>query len=252
MAGVAIVSGGTSGIGRAVAARLARDGFDVVAFGSDPRKVEALRAEMDGAGLAVEARAADTSAAEQVDALVAHVLERHGRVDVLCPAAGIKLPGGVLETAPEDWDRSFGVNVRGAYLLTRAVLPAMVAQHAGSIVYIGSPSGYGGVAHAAYCASKGALHALATSVALDHVEDGIRVNTVVAGSTRTGMNRDRPEAVFERLGRANVAGRVNDADDVAAVVAFLASPAAATVSGARIEVGAVAGQGVLDRGGERG
>jgi len=248
MAGVAIVSGGTSGIGKAVATRLARDGLDVVAFGSDPAKVSALAAETAAAGLPVQARTADTTDAAQVEALVHDVLERHGRVDVLCPAAGIKLPGGVVDTSPADWDRVFGVNVRGAYLLTRAVLPAMVAQRAGAIVYIGSPSGHGGVDHAAYAASKGALHALATSVALDHVGDGVRVNTVVAGSTRTGMNQGRPEAVFERLGRANVAGRVNEPEDVAAVVAFLASPAAATVSGTRIDVGAFTGQGVLERG----
>lgn len=248
MAGVAIVSGGTSGIGRAVAHRLAGDGFTVVAFGHDPAKVAALRAD---AG-ALDVREADTTDEGQVGELLASVRAQYGRIDVLCPAAGIKTPGGVLETDPETWDRVFGVNVRGAYLLTRAVLPTMVEQRSGAIVYIGSPSGYGGVDHAAYCASKGALHALATSVALDHVEDGIRVNTVVAGSTRTGMNRGRPEAAFERLGRANVASRVNDPEDVAGVVAFLASPAAATVSGARVEVGAVAGQAVLDRGGDRG
>lgn len=245
---MAIVSGGTSGIGKAVALRLAADGLTVVAFGHDPAKVAALRAEAGP----LDVREADTTDEAQVNELVASVLAEHGRVDVLCPAAGIKVPGGVLETDPATWDDVFAVNVRGAYLLTRAVLPAMVEQRSGAIVYIGSPSGYGGVAHAAYCASKGALHALATSVALDHVEDGVRVNTVVAGTTRTGMNRDRPEPVFERLGRANVAGRVNDPEDVAGVVAFLASPAAATVSGARVDVGALAGQAVLDRGGESG
>lgn len=243
---VAIVSGGTSGIGKAVALRLARDGFAVAAFGRDPAKVAALRE------LGIDAREADTADERQVGELVAAVLAEHGRVDVLCPAAGIKTGGGVLETDPATWDEIFGVNVRGAYLLTRAVLPAMVAQRSGSIVYIGSPSGYGGVDHVAYCASKGALHALALSVAIDHVQDGIRVNTVVAGSTRTGMNSGRPEAVFARLGRANVAGRVNEPEDVAAAVAFLASPAAATISGARIDVGAFAGQAVVDRGTEDG
>jgi NAD(P)-dependent dehydrogenase (short-subunit alcohol dehydrogenase family) len=247
MSPVALVSGGTSGIGKAVALRLAADGYEVVAFGSNAERV----AELRDAHPDVEARCVDVTDAEAVAALVDDVVTRAGRIDVLCPAAGIKHPGGVADTSVELWDRTFAVNVRGAFLLTRAVLPVMVQRGSGCIVYIGSPSGYGGVDHAAYVASKGALHALATAVALDHVGDGVRVNTVVAGPTRTGMNRERPEAVFARLARGNAAGRVNEPEDIAAVVSFLVSPSGNTISGARIDVGTFAAQGVLDDGKER-
>lgn len=244
MTRVAVVSGGTSGIGRAVAVRLAADGFEVIAFGSNRDRVALLREEHPE----LDTRCVDVTDAAAVDALVADVHARSGRVDVLCPAAGIKHPGGVADTAVETWDRTFAVNVRGAFLLTRAVLPGMVQRRSGCIVYIGSPSANGGIDHAAYVSSKGALHALAMAVALDHVGDGIRANTVVAGATRTGMNRQRPEEVFARLAHGNAAGRVNEPEDIAEVVAFLASPAATTISGARIDVGTFAGQGVLDDG----
>lgn len=249
MAGrIAIVSGGTSGIGRAVALRLAADGAHVVAFSASEARVAALRAELapDGghgdAGGSVELHVVDVADAAQVDALVAGVLDRHGRVDALCNSAGIKRTGTLAETDLATWERIFAVNVTGTFLLTKAVLPAMVAQGGGAIVAIGSPSGYGGAGHPAYCASKGAVHTLMAALALDHLTDGVRINTVVAGSTRTGMNADRPEELMRALGRWNVAGRVNDPEDVAAAVAFLLSDAAATISGAQLDVGALAGQ----------
>jgi len=223
---VAIVSGSTSGIGRAVADRLASDGLTVVGASDDA----------DGASRV------DVSDRAQVEAFVERVVAEHGRVDVLCNAAGVKVAGTVLDTDLETWERTFAVNVTGVFLLTKAVLPHMIERRSGVVVNIGSPSGYGGANHAAYCASKGALLALGASLALDHRADGIRVNTVVPGSTRTGMNRDRPVEVERELAKSNVAGRINEPEDVANAVAYLCSDAAATVSGAVLEVGWLSGQ----------
>ena len=225
---VALVSGATSGIGRAVAARLARDGFRVTGFG-----LAAGGEPADGARV-VEA---DVRQASEVTALVDEVLAEHGRIDVLCNAAGIKLAGDVLASSDAEWDETFAVNVKGLVTVVRAVLPTMVAQRSGSIVNIGSPSALADPAALAYGASKAAVAAITTSLALAHVGDGVRVNLVVPGSTRTGMNAGRPEAVERELARHNVAGRVNEPEDVAEAVAYLASDASATVTGARIDVG---------------
>jgi NAD(P)-dependent dehydrogenase (short-subunit alcohol dehydrogenase family) len=248
MSKVALVSGGTSGIGRAVAQRLAADAYDVVAFSNDAGQVAELRA----ADNTIDVRMADVTSEENVDRLVADVLAQRGRIDALCNAAGVKSPGTVLETSLATWQKTFDVNVTGVFLLTKAVLPCMVAERAGAIVNVGSPSGYGGAAHAAYAASKGALLALGASLALDHRASGVRVNTVVPGSTRTGMNAARDAAIERKLAMLNVAGRVNEPSDVASAIAFLLSDAAATISGAVLEIGWSAGQAVVAFGEETG
>jgi NAD(P)-dependent dehydrogenase (short-subunit alcohol dehydrogenase family) len=226
---VALVSGATSGIGSAVAARLARDGFRVTGIG--------LAADAARTGEGVRVVEADVRRSAEVVALVDAVLAEHGRIDVLCNAAGIKVAGDVLASSAADWDDTFAVNVKGLVTVVRAVLPTMVAQRSGSIVNIGSPSALADPAALAYGASKAAVAAITTSLALAHVADGVRVNLVVPGSTRTGMNAGRPEAVERKLARLNVAGRVNEPEDVAEAVAYLASDASATVTGARIDVG---------------
>lgn len=226
---VALVSGATSGIGRGVAARLARDGFSVTGFGLDPDRA--------GAADGVRLVATDVRRGDEVTALVDAVLAEHGRIDVLCNAAGIKLAGDVLAATDAEWDDTFAVNVKGLATVVRAVLPTMVAQRSGAIVNIGSPSALADPAALAYGASKAAVAAMTTSLALACLADGVRVNLVVPGPTRTGMNAGRPEAVERELARLNVAGRVNEPEDVAEAVAYLASDAAATVTGARIDVG---------------
>lgn len=235
---VALVSGGTSGIGRAVAVRLAQvHGYAVMAFSNDEAEVAELRRAHPG----IDAVAADVSDPAAVGALVDAVQQRHGRVDALVNAAAIMIRGTILDVDEAAWDRVFAVNVKGTYLLTRKILPLMIAQGGGAIVNFTSPSAAGGTEHLAYCASKGAIGSLTTSLALDHVAQHIRVNAVVPGSTRTGMNSERSEAMHELIGRQNVTGRVNDPDDVAKTVAFLLSDDAATISGAFVDVGTVRG-----------
>ena len=231
---VALVSGATSGIGQAVATRLADNGFTVVGVGLNaPKRNE----ETDRLRI-VEC---DVRARGQVDAIVADVLSEHGRIDVLCNAAGIKLTGDILSLTDSDLDETFAVNVKGVLHLMQAVVPVMIGEGGGAIVNIGSPSALAEPASVAYSASKAAVTAITTSAALQLIAHGVRVNLVVPGSTRTGMNETRPESINRELGRLNVSGRINEPDDVAAAVAFLASDAAATISGAQLEVGTIAG-----------
>lgn len=230
---VAIVTGATSGIGQAVARRLAEDGLTVVGVGLHPGPASGMERLRIVEG--------DIRHRGQVDALVDAVLQQHGRIDVLCNAAAVKLTGDIHTITEAELDDTFAVNVTGLLHMVQAVLPTMVRQQAGVIVNIGSPSALAEPASIAYSASKAAVAAITTSLALDLIPDHIRVNLVVPGSTRTRMNATRPEALTRALGKLNVSGRVNEPADVAAVVSFLASDAAATISGAHVEVGTIAG-----------
>lgn len=230
---VAIVTGATSGIGRAVAARLAAEGLTVVGVGLGCASV---RPEAH-----VDLHEVDVRLPDAIDKFVASVVAEHGRIDVLCNAAGVKLRGDILKVGPEDLTETFAVNVAGTIHTIKAVLPTMIAQRAGTIVNVGSPSAVADPATIAYSASKAAVAAITTSLALDLTRHHIRVNLVVPGTTRTGMNADRSEETWRALGSLNVSGRVNEPDDVAGVVSFLASESAATISGAQIDIGTIQG-----------
>jgi NAD(P)-dependent dehydrogenase (short-subunit alcohol dehydrogenase family) len=227
---VALVVGGTLGIGRAAAERLAGEGAAIVTGGREP--------EADVTG--------DVRDDGYADALVAHALERHGGLDVVVYSAGIQRYGTVETTEPETWDEVHAVNVRGAYLVARAAVPALRARGGGAIVLVSSvqaTASQTGVA--AYAASKGALSALARTMALDHSGDGIRVNSVAPGSVDTPMLRwaadrfrgdDRAEDVISAWGRVHPLGRVADPGEVAAAIAFLASDDASFVTGTELKV----------------
>jgi NAD(P)-dependent dehydrogenase (short-subunit alcohol dehydrogenase family) len=234
---VAVVSGASSGIGLAVAQRLRADGFVVAGCAEDGDGQDVARV--------------DVTDESQVSAFVERTASVHGRIVALCNAAGVKATGTALETDLATWNRTLGVNVTGAFLLTKAVLPNMLAHRGGSIVNIGSPAGYGGDGQVAYATSKGALLARGASLAIDLLPDGIRVNTVVPSTTRTPMTAGRPPEIERAVARMNVAGRINEPDDVASAVSFLLSDRAATISGAVLEVGWVSGQVVhaIDPGG---
>lgn len=239
---VALVSGGSLGIGLAAARRLAGEGAAVVVGGHDAESVDRAVSELRGAdGLAGDLR--DDGYAS---ALVARAVERFGGLDVVVCSAGIQRYGTVETTDPALWDEVMGVNVRGAYLVSRAAVPVLRARGGGAIVLVSSVQATAtqtGVA--AYAASKGALSTLTRAMALDHVGDRIRVNAVAPGSVDTPMLRwaadlfrgaDRVEDVLERWGRMHPLGRVASPDEVAAAIAFLASDDASFVTGAELRV----------------
>ena len=254
---VAIVSGGTFGIGKAISVTLARRGFQVVAFGLDAPQPSStaengsalLRAELNAQGLQADVLDADVSKATDVDALVERTVARHGRIDALVNNAAIGPLGTVLDTPEDVWDRIIDVNLKGAYLCCRAVLPHMIRQGGGSIVNIGSGAGWGKPNMAAYSASKGGLFALGAALAYDHFHQRIRVNTVVpgGGGIVTGMSVGRVGGDLplftSRSVAGTAAGRVATGEDIAHAVAFLLSEEAATISGTVIDVGCFAHQG---------
>jgi NAD(P)-dependent dehydrogenase (short-subunit alcohol dehydrogenase family) len=236
---VAVVTGGASGIGLAVVRGLAHDGYAVYVLDSSPPP-----SDFDAVALWA---ADDVRSPEGINGVLDRALHEHGRVDALCACAGIKTYGAAPETSLEDWKRVFDVNVTGTFLAVKAVLPTMIAARGGAIVTVGSTSAYGERGAAAYAASKGAVLALTRAVALDCRPHGVRANCVVPALTQTGMTQGVSEQQLRQRGLDNVAGRVNEPEDVAKVIAFLLSPAASTMSGAVLDVGRVQGEMAVNR-----
>jgi len=242
----ALVTGGTSGIGLAIAERLARDGARVVVTGRDEQRGRAAAARLGEAGRFVAADAADAGAVERS---VASALEAMGRLDVLVNNAGIALTERLVDTPVGEFDRLMAANVRGCFLYARACMPALTETR-GSMVHIGSDAGLRGEQPiGAYSVTKAAVVMLSKMLALDGAPAGVRSNCVCPGATTPGMLHSGPASDPERGEDASAwppapLGRVGTADDVAAAVAFLAGDEAAFVSGAVLLVDGANGAGL--------
>ena len=236
---VAIVTGGGSGIGRAVAERFAAEGAKVVvADHSRDRSQEAASAirRAGGDALAVQV---DVSDAGQVERMVRATLEAYGGVDVLFNGAGVFASGTVLETDEKAWRWMLDVNLTGTYLCCRAVLPHMIARGGGSIVNTSSSTGaHDGNANAvAYVTSKGGVTLLTKCMAIDHAKHNVRVNAVAPGPTDTPMLRDGMSPAERTAFAATYPmGRLGRPEEIAGAVLFLASDDASFVTGAILAV----------------
>ncbi|MFG5862581.1 3-oxoacyl-ACP reductase family protein [Metapseudomonas phytobenefica] len=233
---VALVTGGSRSIGAAIAKRLAADGASVaVTYNASPAKAEALVGEIVAAGGRALAIAADAGDPQAVRAAVQEVASTFGRLDILVNNAGISVLGAPEEIAFEDFQRILAVNVTGVFVATQEALKHM--GHGGRIIQIGSSMvHYAAFATAsAYTLTKGALAGFSRGLVRDLGPRGITVNTVHPGPTDSDMNpADGPVADFVR---PNIAvGRYGEGRDIAAAVAWLASPEAAFVSGAELLV----------------
>jgi NAD(P)-dependent dehydrogenase (short-subunit alcohol dehydrogenase family) len=249
---VAIVTGGARGIGRAIAARLARDGYSVVIADRDADAADATAEAVDG--MAVPVDVADSAS---VAAAFRDVEARSKRIDVLVNCAGIHLQKLVVEMSDEDWDGIQRVNARGAFLMCRAAAQAMMRQGSGRIVNILTRLGFGNPYSAAYMASKSAVLALTQTLAVELAAYGVTVNAVAPGHVGpgTGMEkqfRDKAEKLgltweaFEgQVLKTIPIGRWCSPEDVAGAVAWIVSPDASFVTGELVNVtGGFTGYGI--------
>ena len=236
---VAIVTGAGSGIGAAVARAFAGEGATVVLVDQHLDSAQAVCDEITAAKGHAEAAELDVSDGDQVERVLAELVGRLDRVDVLVNNAAIVSGDGLVELPTSDWDRDVGVTLRGAFLCTRGVLPAMIARRRGCIVNVASVNGLLHLGNEAYSAAKAGLLQLTRSTAVRYGPHGIRANAVAPGTVRTPVWSERvrndPE-IFAHLARWYPLQRVGEAEDVAQAVLFLASAEASWITGATLPV----------------
>ena len=240
---VALITGGTSGIGEATALLFSQEGARLAIAGRNQERGQKLARRIEAAGGHAIFLECDVRFAEHCRRTVDATLHAFGRLDVLFNNAGVYYPHTALDCTEEEWDRQMDVNLKGAFLMSKYALPGMIAQ--GSGVIINNSSGWGlvgGDSAVAYCASKGGMVLLTKAMAIDHGRQGIRVNCICPGDVDTPM---LPEDARMRglkwqdymAGAANrPMGRIGTPEEIAKAVLFLASDDSSFITGAALAV----------------
>ncbi len=240
---VALITGGTSGIGRATAVLFAREGARVAVLGRDPGRGKDVVAEIEGAGGTAAFLQCDVRLAVECREAVGKTVDAFGGLDILFNNAGVYYPNTVVDCSEEEWDLTVDTGLKGTYLMSKFALPVMVAQGGGAIVNNASGWGLvGGDKAAAYCAAKGGVVLLTKAMAVDHSRQGIRVNCVCPGDVDTPMlpqdARRRGMSWESYLVGASERpmGRIGQPEEIARAVLFLASDDASFITGAILAV----------------
>ena len=247
---VALITGGTSGIGSATAILFAAEGAAVAITGRNSKRGEQVVRDIvanDGEALFIQS---DVRIADDCRQAVEQTLERFGRIDVLFNNAGVFHPKSIPDCTEEEWDETIDSSLKGAFLMSKYVLPSMIERGSGSIIHTSSGWGIlGGNKAAAYCAAKGGLIVMAKAMAIDHGPDGIRVNCVCPGDVLTPMLADDAAKRgmswddYEVVAAERPLGRIGTTEDIANAVLYLASDESSFVTGDALVVdgGGVAG-----------
>jgi NAD(P)-dependent dehydrogenase (short-subunit alcohol dehydrogenase family) len=237
----ALISGAGGGICRAIAVAFANAGASVACIDIDPAaSAQPARLVADSGGRSL-GQACDVASESQTRSAVEAAHQAFGRLDILVSGAAPHDPSGtVIETALADWQKVLDINLTGAFLLSRAVLPLMIAGGGGSIIFIASQLGrVGSAGRAAYCATKGGLIQLAKVMAIDHATQNIRVNTLSPGAVETQRTLNRYgsfSAAREQIGPKHLLGRLGRPDEIADAAVFLAGDAASFITGSDLLV----------------
>ncbi|HMU34284.1 MAG TPA: SDR family oxidoreductase [Pyrinomonadaceae bacterium] len=235
---VAIVTGASSGIGRATAKLFAENGATVVGVGRNEKELLALRDELNGADGTIRPHLGDVMEVTQLDRIVSETIDSFGQIDTLVNAAGVLKGGSIEDCSLSDWDKQMNINVRSVYYLMQKCIPHL-EKTKGSIVNVSSVTGtraFPGVL--AYCVSKAAVDQLTRCAALDLAPKGIRVNAVNPGVVVTNLHKrggmdDAAYAKFlERTKETHPLGRAGNAEEIADLIHFLASEKAGWITGA--------------------
>ena len=235
---IALITGAAQGIGLATARKFAREGATVVVCDRDAAAVDAAVAELQAIAPGAWGQACDVTRREQVDALVAAVHARHGRLDVLVNNAGITRDARLVKMTLEQFDAVIDVNLRAAFHCAQAVAPGMIERGAGVILNASSVVGiYGNFGQTNYAASKAGVIGFTKTWARELGPKGVRVNAVAPGFVRTHMLDSIPDEVMQLMRERVPLRRLAEPDELANVYAFLASDEASYVNGAVLEVG---------------
>lgn len=234
---VAVVTGASRGIGRSLALIMAAQGAKLVLSARNAEALAQLVAEIQAAGGSAVAVAGDVSSAASANELIETGVQAFGRIDVLVNNAGITRDALLLRMKDEDWDEVLNINLKGAFLCTRAAAKVMSKQRFGRIINISSVVGeMGNPGQANYCASKAGLLGLTKSVARELARRNVTVNAITPGFIVTDMTEALPEKTREELAAQIPLGRLGSAEDIAHAVVFLASDQAGYITGQTLGV----------------
>ncbi|MHB8843509.1 MAG: 3-oxoacyl-[acyl-carrier-protein] reductase [Nitrospirota bacterium] len=234
---IALVTGAAQGIGRDIALGLAKDGADVAICDVNLEAAQKTASDIEALGRKALALKANVAASADVTAMIDQVVEKFGRIDILVNNAGITRDGLILRMKDEDWDLVLSINLKGAFLCTKAALKHMTKQRSGTIINIASIVGaMGNAGQANYVASKAGLIGLTKTIAREYSNRNVTANAVAPGFIDTAMTQALTEQVRADLAKQIPLGRLGSSEDVANAVRFLASPSAAYITGQVIHV----------------
>lgn len=230
---IALITGGSRGIGAACVRLFARSGYSVVFLANrSAEKAQALKDELRSEGLDVDFRLCDVSDAAQVAAVIADILRSYRRIDALVNCAGVAHIGLFTDMTDAEWDALFAVNVRSVFSVTKAVLPGMISRQTGSIVNVSSMWGeVGASCEVAYSATKAAIIGLTKALAKEVGPSGIRVNCVTPGVIDTDMNAQLTDEDRAALADETPLGRIGTAEEVAQTILYLCGEGASFITG---------------------
>jgi len=234
---VAVITGASRGIGRSIALALAAEGARIVAFDLDMAETEKVAGEIRALGVEALAVQGNVTVAADTERMIDAAMEKFGRVDILVNNAGITRDGLLMRMKDEDWDAVLGVNLKGAFLCSRAASKVMAKQRYGRIINIASVVGQmGNAGQANYCASKAGLMGLTKSNARELAKRNVTVNAVAPGFIATAMTDALPEKTRQELAAQIPLERLGSADDIANAVLFLAAERSGYITGQVIGV----------------
>jgi NAD(P)-dependent dehydrogenase (short-subunit alcohol dehydrogenase family) len=240
---VAIVTGSASGIGRATAVRLSRDGYRLVLVDVDGAGLDVTLGSVRAGDGRAQAFTVDVTDPLELGELTRVVTTRTGVPSLLVNVAGVGVAATVPETSDAEWERVIGINLTGPFLLTRAVLPSMLDQGRGVVINVASTAALVGIrARAAYCASKAGLLGLTRAIAADHGDQGIRCVAICPGTVETEWigkilaSAPDPVAARARMAERQLDGRLGTPDEIAATIAFVASDEGRFFNGSAVVV----------------
>jgi 3-oxoacyl-[acyl-carrier protein] reductase len=234
---IALVTGAAQGIGRDIALGLAADGADVAICDVNLEAAQKTAADIEAKGRKSLAVKANVATSADVTDMIDQVVEKFSRIDILVNNAGITRDGLILRMKEEDWDLVLSINLKGAFLCTKAALKYMTKQRAGTIINIASIVGaMGNAGQANYVASKAGLIGLTKTIAREYANRNVTANAVAPGFIDTAMTQSLTDQVRADLAKQIPLGRLGSSDDVANAVRFLASPSAAYITGQVVHV----------------